>query len=54
MTQIILGKSGYGKTSYAKKLANQNYLFLDLERIGGVGYSNFKENSFYILDDLDS
>ena len=54
MTQIILGKTGYGKTSYAKKLTNQNYIFLDIETLGGVGYSNFKENSFYILDDLDS
>ena len=30
MTQIVIGKSGYGKTTYAKKLTNQNYIFLDI------------------------
>ena len=54
MTQIIIGKSGYGKTTYAKKLANQNYIFLDIEKHSGIGYSNLKENSFYILEDLDT
>jgi hypothetical protein len=54
MTQIIIGKSGYGKTTYAKKIANQNYIYLDIEKISGIGYSNFKDNSFYILEDLDT
>ena len=54
MSQIIIGKSGYGKTTYAKNLTNQNYIFLDIETICGIGYCNFKENSFYILEDLDT
>jgi hypothetical protein len=50
----VIGKSGYGKTTYAKKLANQNYIYLDIEKISGIGYSNFKENCFYIFEDLDT
>lgn len=54
MTQIIIGKSGYGKTTYAKNLTNQNYIFLDIEKHSGIGYSNIKEKCFYILEDLDT
>ena len=54
MTQIVIGKSGYGKTTYAKKLTNQNYIFLDIEKHSGIGYSNIKEKCFYILEDLDT
>ena len=54
MAQIILGKSGYGKTTYAKKIAGKNYIFLDIEKFAGIGYGNFKQNSFYILEDLDT
>ena len=54
MTQIIIGKSGYGKTTYAKNLTNQNYIFLDIEKTGTIGYSTFKKNCFYILEDLDT
>ena len=54
MSQIIIGKSGYGKTTYAKKLTNQNYIFLDIEKNCRIGYSTFKKNGFYILEDLDT
>ena len=54
MTQIVIGKSGYGKTTYAKKLTNQNYIFLDIKNHSGIGYSNIKEKYFYILEDLDT
>ena len=54
MTHIVIGKSGYGKTTYAKKLSNQNYILLDIENTGTIGYSTLKKNCFYILEDLDT
>lgn len=54
MTHIVIGKSGYGKTTYAKKLSNQNYILLNIENTGTIGYSTLKKNCFYILEDLDT
>ena len=54
MTLIVIGKSGYGKTTYAKNFSNHNYIFLDIESTLTIAYSTFKKNCFYILDDLDT